>query len=223
MSDELWISSDGNRLHADVYGSLPARHVAVLVHGMNWDADRWRPYAPRLVDAGLAAIALDLRGHGLSEGASDTEFVEGRPWSPATDLRATKALVRKRCGGDVRISLVGCSLGGHAVLASSFERDVSDVVSISAPVVAISDHLSRRVSGRKLYVCASDDRAGATRHALTSFAALTRPKELRIFDGTEHSIAMFDAPYGEQVIQALLEFLRAPVPSGNEMPLAGML
>ncbi len=202
----LDIVSGGHRLHADVYGKLPAERVAVLVHGQKWDASGWKPYADEFAKTGVAAVALDLRGYGTSAGTTD-EFTPDREWSPVTDLRAAKGAIRARCGERVRISLVGCSMGGHAVLASSFERDVDAVVSVSAPVEPVADELSKRVSGRKLYVCASEDRGGATAHVLASFAALERPKELRIFDGTEHSIAMFTSPYGRRVIEAIVEFV----------------
>jgi len=205
----LDIVSGGHRLHADVYGELPAERVAILVHGQNWDASGWEPYARAFPEAGVSAVALDLRGYGTSEGATD-KYTPERDWSPVTDLRAAKSAIRARCGERVRIALVGCSMGGHAVLASSFERDVDAVVSVSAPVEPVADELSKRVSGRKLYVCASEDRGGATAHVLASFAALERPKELRIFDGTEHSIGMFKAPYGRRVIEAIVEFVCQP-------------
>ena len=199
----LQVSSDGNALHADVYGDLRgAARAAILVHGQNWDASGWRPYAPRFVEAGIPAVALDLRGHGASEGVTDVEFVPGRPWSPAVDVNAAKRALRER--GVAEIVLVGCSLGGHAVIASSFEEDVESVVSVSAPVVPMPDELAKRITGRKLFVCASGDRC--VPEVLRTFGAADRPKELRIFDGREHSIAMFRTAYGPAVIDTIVEF-----------------
>ena len=98
-------------------------------------------------------------------------------------------------------------MGGHAVLASSLERDAECVVAVSAPVIPVPDEIARGIAGRKLYVCASEDASGATPHVLSSFAALGRPKELRIFDGTEHSLEMLRAPYGDRVLDAVVEFV----------------
>ena len=198
------MKSDAETLQADLYGELPARRAAILVHGQNWDASGWRDIAPLFVERGVPALALNLRGHDGSTGVTD-EFAPPKPWSPATDLRAAKALLRAR--GTTEIALVGCSLGGHAVLASSFDADVECVVSVSAPVVETPDELSRRITGRRLFVCADEDASGAMPHVLRAFRAAASPKTLLVFGGKEHSRGMFLAPYGRDVIAAVVDFV----------------
>ena len=205
MTETLRIASDGETLQADLYGELPARRAVILVHGRDWDASGWREIAPRFVAKGVPALALNLRGKDGSSGKSDERYVEGQPWSPAIDLHAAKTLLREH---DVReIALVGCSLGGHAVLASSFEGDVECVVSVSAPVVETPAELSRRVTGRKLFVCADSDTTGAMPHVQQAFSAAARPKTLVVFGGAEHSRGMFAAPYGEDAIRVIVDFV----------------
>ncbi|MGH2450623.1 MAG: alpha/beta hydrolase, partial [Candidatus Limnocylindria bacterium] len=170
--------------------------------GQNWDADGWREVAPRFVARDVPAFALNLRGHGGSTGTV-VEFTPGRPWSPVTDLRTAKAWLRER--GVVEIALVGASLGGHAVLASSFDGDAECVVSISAPVVPVPDELSRMVRGRTLYVCADGDRFYP--NVLASFAALTTQKMLVAYGGKEHSRAMFGAHYGDEMLDLVARFV----------------
>jgi len=198
------VASESETLQADLYGELPARRAAILVHGQNWDGSGWREVAPRFASRGVPALALNLRGYDGSTGKTN-RYRPDKPWSAVTDLRATKALLRSR--GVEEIALVGASMGGYAVLASSWERDVECVVSISAPVRAITDEMSGRVSGRKLYVCADRDTLGAAAHVLASFAALERPKTLVMFGGREHSRAMFAAPYGDEAVGAIVEFV----------------
>ncbi|TME97071.1 MAG: alpha/beta hydrolase [Chloroflexi bacterium] len=198
------VTSESETLQADLYGELPARRAAILVHGQNWDGSGWREVAPRFASRGVPALALNLRGYDDSTGKTN-RYRPDKPWSAVTDLRATKALLRAR--GAEEIALVGASMGGYAVLASSWERDVECVVSISAPVRAITDEMSGRVSGRKLYVCADRDTLGAAAHVLASFAALERPKTLVMFGGKEHSRAMFAAPYGDEAVGAIVEFV----------------
>jgi len=198
------VTSESETLQADLYGELPARRAAILVHGQNWDGSGWREVAPRFASRGVPALALNLRGYDGSTGKTN-RYRPDKPWSAVTDLRAAKALLRSR--GAEEIALVGASMGGYAVLASSWERDVECVVSISAPVRAITDEMSGRVSGRKLYVCADRDTLGAAAHVLASFAALERPKTLVMFGGREHSRAMFAAPYGDEAVGAIVEFV----------------
>ncbi|HUG55536.1 MAG TPA: alpha/beta fold hydrolase [Candidatus Limnocylindrales bacterium] len=202
--EAIQLRSEGETITAELHGALPARRAAILVHGTTWDADGWREVAPRFVARGVPALALNLRGHGGSTGTVE-EFLPGRPWSPMTDLRTAKAWLRER--GVAEIALVGASLGGHAVLASSFEGDAECLVTVSAPVAPVPDELSRLVRGRVLYVCADRDRDGAYPNVQASFAALTVPKTLVVFGGEEHSRAMFAAPYGDEMLDVVARFV----------------
>jgi dienelactone hydrolase len=204
MPETVRVSSESETLLGDLYGALPSRRVAILVHGQQWDASGWRDVAERFVSRGLTAFALNLRGYDGSSGKTN-KFAPPAPWSPVADLHAAKALLRER--GAREIALVGASMGGHAILASSFEADVECVVSVSAPVAAVPDELSRRISGRKLFVCADRDSLGAAPNVLHCFDVVSRPKTLLMFGGREHSRAMFAAPYGDEAVQAIVDFV----------------
>jgi len=202
MTRTISLRSGDESLEATLYGDLPARRAAILVHGQKWNADGWVKEAPHFAARGIPALALDLRGHGRSTGVTG-DFVPGQVWSPATDLAAAKAYLREQGVGE--IALVGASLGGHAVLASSWDGDNECLVSISSPVVAIPAELSRKVHGRKLYVCAQED--PAFRHVLESFGALSEAKMLVTFGGGVHSRWMFDQPYGPGMLELILDFV----------------
>lgn len=202
MTRTISLRSGDESLEATLYGDLPARRAAILVHGQGWNADGWAKEAPHFPARGIPALALDLRGHGRSTGATG-DFIPGEVWSPATDLAAAKAYLREQ--GVSEIALVGASLGGHAVLASSWDGDNECLVSISSPVVPVPDELSREVHGRKLFVCAQEDRAFS--HVLASFAALADPKMLVAFGGGAHSRWMFDQSYGPDMLALILDFV----------------
>ena len=204
MSRTLLLSSSDATLQADLYGDLPARRCVVLVHGSGWDASGWRDIAPRFVAHGVPALALNLRGYNGSTGKTN-RWEDPGEWSPITDLRAAKRALREQGAGE--IALVGASMGGHAVLGSSFDGDIECVVSISAPVGETPDELSRRITGRKLFVCADEDNLGAWPHVLRAFAAVAVPKTLLAFGGKEHSRGMFAAPYGDAAISAIVDFV----------------
>jgi pimeloyl-ACP methyl ester carboxylesterase len=202
------IASENETLLGDLYGDLPSRRAAILVHGQSWDASGWRDLAPRFALRGIPALALNLRGYDGSSGRTN-DYAPPTPWSPVTDLHAAKALLRER--GVREIALVGASMGGHAILASSFEADVECIVSVSAPVAAVPDELSRRITGRKLFVCADRDSLSGDRpvapHVLRCFDLVDRPKTLLMFGGSEHARGMFAAPYGAEVIEAIVGFV----------------
>ena len=192
------LKSETDTLKADLYGTVPSARAAVLCHGQSWDASGWREIAPQLAQRGVPALALNFRGYDGSTGKTT-------PASTVVDLHAAKQWLR--AAGVQEIALIGASMGGHAVLGSSFERDVEFVVSISASVDPVDDALSRKVSGRKLFICANEDSMGAAPHVLRTFELCDRPKTLLLFGAKEHSIGMFHAPYGGEVIAAILDFV----------------
>ncbi|TMC69622.1 MAG: alpha/beta hydrolase [Chloroflexi bacterium] len=202
--ERLTFSSEDETIQADLYGRLPATRVAVLVHGQNWDGSGWRDVAPLFVARGVPAVAVSLRGYAGSTGKTN-RYRPDKPWTPVADLHSVKAALRDR--GVKELALVGASMGGSAVLASSFENDIECVVAISAPVAAVPDELSRKISGRKLFVCADRDSIRATPNVLTCFGAAGAPKKLVLFGGREHSRAMFSAPYGDEALEEIVEFV----------------
>jgi len=187
-------------IQCDLYGALPARRAVVLCHGQSWDATGWRDIAPLFVELGIPAIAINFRGYDGSTGKTTFESV-------VVDVAAAKSYLRER--GAAEIALVGASMGGYAVLASSFERDIECVVSVSSPVEALDDALARRVTGRKLFICADEDSYGAAPHVARAFGAAASPKMLVMHGGKEHSAGMFHAPYGPSVLQTILDFVAA--------------
>lgn len=206
----LLIASDAETLRADLYGELPARRAAILVHGQGWDGSGWGDVAPRFAARAVPTLALNLRGYDGSSGTKNAPitipaWVPPPSWSPVADLRAAKRALREQ--GASEIALVGASMGGHVVLMSSVEADTECVVSISAPVVEITEELSRKISGRKLFVLADQDAGGNIMpNVLRAFAAATSPKTLLVFGGKEHARGMFAAP-GDDAIAAIVDFV----------------
>jgi len=202
--EQLSFSSDGETIQADLYGRRPAARVAILVHGQNWDASGWRGVAPLFVARGVPALAINLRGYSRSTGKTN-RYRPDKPWTPVADLHAAKGALRGR--GVKEIALVGSSMGGSAALASSFEGDTECVVAISAPVAAVPEELSKKITGRKLFVCADRDSLRATPNVLSCFTAARAPKKLVLFGGREHSRAMFTAAYGDEALGEIVEFV----------------
>ena len=103
---------DEARLHARVWepaavGSGGGTRDWLLVHGLASNAQLWDPLARRLADAGHRVVAVDQRGHGLS----DRVPFDDDPATSSADLVA----VSQSLGLDRPIA-VGQSWGGNVVL-----------------------------------------------------------------------------------------------------------
>ena len=78
------VLASGLRLHGLRWDDQGAGTPTLLLHGLASNARIWERTAPGLALGGLAPVALDLRGHGLSDKPE-----EGYDWATMTeDLRA---------------------------------------------------------------------------------------------------------------------------------------
>jgi UDP-glucose 4-epimerase len=101
-----WIEYRGERIHLEVHGAPNPHATVVFAHGLGDHARRSTPLGGALADAGLNAILIDRRGHGISEGRRGDATLE----ADLGVIEQTIAHARRRFGGPV--VLMGDSLGG---------------------------------------------------------------------------------------------------------------
>jgi alpha-beta hydrolase superfamily lysophospholipase len=134
-ADLTFPARDGLQLYAQRWRPRTGepRGAVVIHHGLADHSDRYAGFAERLVHAGYAVWAFDMRGHGRSAGA---RVQIDRIDDLLEDLDAFVALVREREAGRP-IVLYGHSLGGLATALYAIERHpgVAGVV-LAAPGIA---------------------------------------------------------------------------------------
>ena len=105
-----WLDLRGERMHLEVHTAEAAGAAAsatvVFAHGLGDHARRSTPLGGALAAAGLNAVLVDRRGHGLSEGRRGDAPLE----EDLALLEASLRYARERFGGPV--VLMGDSLGG---------------------------------------------------------------------------------------------------------------
>jgi pimeloyl-ACP methyl ester carboxylesterase len=107
-----FLGRDGNRLAADAAGD-DADPPVLLLHGGGQTRHSWGTTLNALADKGWRAYAVDLRGHGESEWATDGDYTLD---AFAGDVLAISRVL------DSPPALVGASLGGIASLAAIGEH-----------------------------------------------------------------------------------------------------
>jgi alpha-beta hydrolase superfamily lysophospholipase len=128
-TEKIYFTSGNLRLHGIIYlpkgeGRFPG---VVMCHGMASDHRSMRPCAQQLARKGIATLALDLRGHGKSNGTLDGGI--------GKDVAAAYNVLRNHnnVDGD-SIALAGHSLGALACLyAATVVNGVKAVVLLSIP------------------------------------------------------------------------------------------
>lgn len=97
-----------NRLRQHLLEWGDGRRVVLLLHGYLEHAHTWDLVAPRLVQAGYHAFALDWRGHG------DSEWIGAGGYYHFADYAADLAFLIRQLGG--RAALVAHSMGATAAM-----------------------------------------------------------------------------------------------------------
>jgi alpha-beta hydrolase superfamily lysophospholipase len=200
-------SLDGTVLAGEFFeaSSRPAPGV-VLVHMLSRTKSDWSSVADRLQEAGITALALDLRGHGGSSGSA-----QALP-AMVQDVRAAVQWLAGRQG--IRpgsIGLVGASLGASLSLLASVELPAVRAIGLLSPSLDYRGlrtdiGLVRRIGGRSIWLAASAEDPLALR-TLRDFAAdTTGPREQVISTAVAHGTALLERD--PEVGRSLVDWLR---------------
>ena len=133
--------TDGLRLHGQVFSPDCApqdcRAVISLVHGFSEHSGRYAHMGHALNETGIALNAIDVRGHGLSEGkrgviSSYPDFYG--------DIDALIKETRQRFP-DIPHFLMGHSMGGGILLNYKYSRDLPQIMGyiVTGPLLRLTN------------------------------------------------------------------------------------
>lgn len=120
------ITDDGFKISYD-YHFVSGKGV-ILIHMMNQNKDDMKSLADFLNKNGYSTIAIDLRGHGKSQG-NWQDFSEEDFRNMRYDLKAAKNFLVQK--GINKISIVGASIGANLALNYSASSDIKRIVLLS--------------------------------------------------------------------------------------------
>lgn len=205
-------TDDGVTIAGTFYES--AKHPApavILVHALTRSKDDWQTLAGHLADAGLHALAIDLRGHGQSASAPPGPDGEPDLTKMVLDIQAARAWLGTH--GDVvkasSIAIVGASIGANlAMVEAGNDPAIKGLVLLSAGQdyrAVRPEGAFRRFSPRPaLFVAGSND-AYAVR-SMKFFAAIgPGVRETRTIEGGGHGPSLLAKD--PSLAQALVDWL----------------
>lgn len=118
------IASDGRKIAANLFAASKPKGWLLLVHMMPADKESWNEFAGFLQEAGYESLAIDLRGHGESDGGprgyqnfSDEQHQQG-----ILDLLAGWEFLKSRRAVPERTAFVGASIGANLSLQFAAEN-----------------------------------------------------------------------------------------------------
>jgi alpha-beta hydrolase superfamily lysophospholipase len=114
-------ATDGTGLRCYEWPCADARAVVVVCHGMAEHAARYGRFAGALSDAGIAALSMDLRGHGASaEGGVKGWFAEKDGWKAVLEDFRQLCLKAQERYPEAPLVLFGHSMGSIFARAALF-------------------------------------------------------------------------------------------------------
>lgn len=193
-------------VQGDLYGSGSGSGFRgiVLAHGGRFDEKSWKKQAEVFAATGFLVLAVRFRGDTVNPDGSPS--AEGSDAENADDVMA--AVVYLHGMGVKTLYAVGGSLGGSALgnadamsAAGTFDR----VVFLGSE----GGDEPEKLSGRKLFIVARDDRNGDGLRLPGIEAHYKRarePKKLVVVEGSAHAQYLFDTDEGPRVMKEILEF-----------------
>jgi alpha-beta hydrolase superfamily lysophospholipase len=185
-----------------IVGSLyqPSRRptpCVILVHMLTRSRDDWQALASRLADAGIAALAIDLRGHGSSGADPRTDPNALQDLSPdLLDVQAARAFLASRPDlGVTSVGIAGASIGANlAVLAAASDPTIGSIALLSPGLDyrnLRTEAALKKYGERPVLMIASQEDGYATRSTRRlQKAAGTGVREVRLVNGAGHGTAM---------------------------------
>ena len=190
-------TSDGVRIAGAYYDADQPRGLAFLLHMMPAAKESWSAFAFALSARGIASLAIDLRGHGASEGGPDgyRGFTDERHRASERDAEAAMAWLRAKA----RLPLLaaGASIGANlAIRAAAAHPDVAACLALSPGLayhgVTTSDALPALRDAQRLLLVASVEDAEAAACADAADASARANVVVRRLQGAGHGTRMFD-------------------------------
>ena len=208
-------TADGWTIVGDHYREPQDSPAVLLLHMMPATRGSWEAFANVLNQNGFGALAIDLRGHGESDGGPDgwRDFKDEDHQGSIEDVRA--AIAFQRAEGHKKLFIVGASIGANLALQFLAESgDVSAAVLLS-PGIAYRGVMTmpaapsvRPEQGVFIAAAKDDKRAGgaADEMARQIFGALSCRKEFEVFDTGGHGTDLFAAH--PELAQKIVNWLR---------------
>jgi len=214
--NKIFLSTkDDVKIAADLYEVENPAGWLVLVHMMPATKESWTELAKNFQNAGYENLAIDLRGHGESDGGPDgyKSFADSQHQKSILDLEAAaNYLIKERQATSDKIIFIGASIGANLSLQYISEHSEFKTVILLSPGLNYrgikTESLAKNLrAGQKVFFVSSrDDGENAEENQkLYQSVPAGVEKEIKIYEAAGHGTTILE---NEQELKNLiLEFL----------------
>jgi alpha-beta hydrolase superfamily lysophospholipase len=183
-------TDDGVVLTATWYEPATRGPAVILVHMLHRSRRDFDALASRLASEGIGALALDLRGHGDSQGSIGADFAP-----MVADVKAARRFLTGRSDVSGRIGLLGASLGANLVALEAADDPGVNSLALLSPSLDYRglriEPALRKFGARPVLMVVSDDDPYASRSA-RDLEKGTKGREILSLTGAGHGSTMLE-------------------------------
>jgi alpha-beta hydrolase superfamily lysophospholipase len=183
-------TDDGVVLTATWYEPVARGPAVILVHMLHRSRRDFDALASRLASEGIGALALDLRGHGDSQGSIGADLAP-----MVADVKAARRFLTGRSDVSGRIGLLGASLGANLVALAAADDPGIACLALLSPSLDYRglriEAAMRKFGARPVLMVVSDDDPYATRSA-HDLEKGTKGREILSLTGAGHGSSMLE-------------------------------
>jgi alpha-beta hydrolase superfamily lysophospholipase len=206
-------TEDGVSIAAELRPSATGRPspAVILVHMLTRTHEDWRGLADRLSEAGLAVLAIDLRGHGASGTAAILPADPDDMTASLLDVKAARMYLRGRPDlWSGAIGMAGAQVGANLVVMEAASDPLVRSIALLSPGMDYRrlrpEAAMKRYDARPALILASTEDAYASRSARELAGIGTGVRDLRIVNGAGHGTVMLTRQPG--LVAALVDWFR---------------
>lgn len=212
----ILIADDGQKISANFYNVPEAKGWILLTHMMPATKESWDSFAQDMQKFGYASVAIDLRGHGESQGGPGgyNKFTDAEHEAGILDLESAWNFLKSRGAVPETTTIIGSSIGAN--LSMQFlERhaEIAHGVLLSAGLNyhgVKTEEAARKISISQSIVLVSskdDDGNAGENQLLYDVLPEKMNKHLIIFEQGGHGNSMFLAIDELDLTAAIKKFL----------------
>lgn len=199
MTERVFLTTtDGAAIIGD-YSGKPSEPAVLMLHMMPATKESWRIFSEKLNTAGFQTLAIDLRGHGESEGGPQgyKRFSDAEHQASIHDAEAGIQFLKSKSPS--KIFIAGASIGANLALQYAVEHpEVNGIVLLSPGLdyrgIKTEPLVGKLPKNQGVYFAASadDSYSADTVKKLFDMTPTGVKKELKMFERAGHGTTIFE-------------------------------
>ncbi|MCL5006729.1 MAG: alpha/beta hydrolase [Patescibacteria group bacterium] len=219
--EKIWLTTKDDKKISGLY--FPADNPEgwiIYAHMMPATKESWNGLAREMAKRGYAGLAVDLRGHGESEGGPTgyRYFSDAEHQSSINDLETASDFLKENGMVEKKLAIVGASVGANLALVFLAKHQECRTAVLLSPGISYRGIRAipevKKISGRShlLFVCSRDDlgedgpNPDQVRKIIAALPKETRREEI-IYNSAGHGTSMLNSKEDPALGEKIQEFI----------------